>query len=92
MASSARTPPWAARTDIPNELEALILGLLDPEPSRRPSSAAKVVARLEDLVRARNARWIPPVAGPASPSSAAGGSSDGAGYLPTIRLSELAPS
>ncbi len=95
---SAR-PPSELVPEVPSELEALILSLLDSEPDRRPATAARVAKRLEDLRSTRGAQWQPPEAGPTTPPGEAGASSaasgtregspsDGTGYLPTIRLSD----
>ncbi|HKP59372.1 MAG TPA: protein kinase [Polyangiales bacterium] len=40
-------PPSAYATDVPPELDALVLSLLNRDPLARPSSAAEVIARLD---------------------------------------------
>jgi hypothetical protein len=83
---SARAPSELV-PDVPKELEALILSLLNAEPRRRPSTADGVAKRLEDLVAKSDAQWNPPESGVTSPSNEAGsGHSSGTGYLPTVRL------
>ena len=55
---AAPSPPTDYNQDCPSELEALILRLLEKDPSERPQSASHVVAELEAMTGATNAaRW-----------------------------------
>src|SRR5262249_9418284 len=44
--SSPPRAPSAHVLDVPNDLDALVLALLHPDPRARPGSAAEVIARL----------------------------------------------
>lgn len=54
-------PPSQIVNDITPELDALILGLLSSERSRRPADAAAVAERLEHMIVDRGARWEAPI-------------------------------
>ena len=43
--------------DVPPELDEIIMSLLDRDQSKRPSDAAQVAERLEELARQRGYRW-----------------------------------
>ncbi|GAA0963010.1 hypothetical protein GCM10009550_57910 [Actinocorallia libanotica] len=58
-------PPSAHRVGIPARLDALVLNLLDKEPSRRPASAAQVAVLLRDC--AAHDPGCPPTGAPLPP-------------------------
>ncbi len=57
--SQVPTPPPDGRTDVPEALTALVLGLLDKEPERRPDAAGVVAAlnALQDPTAGTWSRW-----------------------------------
>lgn len=51
-------PPRALRPDLPREVEAVVLGLLDPDPCRRPATALGTLALLgRALPAGEEATW-----------------------------------
>ena len=59
MAAHMMTPPdllSAHRPDVPVSLEAVVMQCLEKEPDYRPASAARIVATLEEILRAPGPR------------------------------------
>ncbi|MDR7584901.1 MAG: serine/threonine-protein kinase [Armatimonadota bacterium] len=56
--NAAPLPPRALRPDLPREVEAAVLGLLDPDPRRRPATALATLALLgQALPPGEEATW-----------------------------------
>ncbi len=54
-------PPSRVHLDVPKELDAIVLSLLNRDPERRPESAGVVVEKLRRLAVARDWHWSPPL-------------------------------
>jgi serine/threonine-protein kinase len=54
-------PPRSIVPGLPIEFEALLLAMLERDPSRRPAEASEVIENLEHLNLRHSGRWEPPV-------------------------------
>jgi serine/threonine-protein kinase len=72
----ARVPPLRkACVDAPPELEAIVAGLLEPDPERRIADATLLTSELARMSAFRGWRWTPP--DPSEPRKGAGASRHG---------------